>query len=86
MQLLLQHGHSLSPSSVGKGCILVDHTRLCVGEGHNLQEHSVLIRGGKVKDSPRVKSHCIRGVEDLLGISDQRKGRSKYGAEKYKSI
>ncbi|KAG8646524.1 hypothetical protein MANES_09G011803v8 [Manihot esculenta] len=62
--------------------------RLCNfgSEGHNLQEHSVLIRGGKVKDSPRVKSHCIRGVEDLLGISDQRKGRSKYGAEKYKSI
>ncbi|CAK7328743.1 unnamed protein product [Dovyalis caffra] len=50
------------------------------GEGHNLQEHSmVLIRGGRVKDSPGVKSHCIRGVKDLLGIPDRRRGRSKYG-------
>lgn len=57
------------------------------GEGHNSQEHSiVLIRGGRVKDSPGVKSHCIRGVKDLLGIPDRRKGRSKYGAEKPKSI
>ena len=57
------------------------------GEGHNLQEHSrVLIRGGRVKDLPGVKSHCIRGVEDLLGIPDRRRGRSKYGAEKPKSI
>jgi len=57
------------------------------GEGHNSQEHSiVLIRGGRVKDSPGVKSHCIRGVKDLLGIPDRRRGRSKYGAEKPKSI
>ncbi|KAJ9535542.1 hypothetical protein OSB04_un001181 [Centaurea solstitialis] len=57
------------------------------GEGHNSQEHSiVLIRGGRVKDSPGVKSHCIRGVKDLLGIPDRRKGRSKYGAEKPKSL
>jgi len=57
------------------------------GEGHNLQEHSmVLIRGGRVKDLPGVKSHCIRGVKDLLGIPDRRRGRSKYGAEKPKSI
>ncbi|CAN4117393.1 unnamed protein product [Withania somnifera] len=56
-------------------------------EGHNLREHSmVLIRGGRVKDSPGVKLHCIRGVKDLLGIRDQRRGRSKYGAEKPKSI
>ncbi|XP_021991609.1 ribosomal protein S12, mitochondrial [Helianthus annuus] len=56
------------------------------GEGHNSQEHSiVLIRGCRVKDSPGVKSHCIRGVKDLLGIPDRRKGRSKYGAEKPKS-
>ncbi|XP_015166023.1 uncharacterized protein [Solanum tuberosum] len=55
------------------------------GEGHNLQEHSmVLIRGGRVKDSPGVKFHCIRGVKDLLGIPDRRRGRSKYGAEKPK--
>ena len=51
-----------------------------------LQEHSmVLIRGGRVKDSPGVKSHRIRGVKDLLGIPDRRKGRSKYGAERPKS-
>ncbi|KAJ4811559.1 Ribosomal protein S12 [Rhynchospora pubera] len=43
------------------------------GEGHNLQEHSiVLVRGGRVKDLPGVKSHCIRGVRDLLGIPDRR--------------
>jgi len=57
------------------------------GEGHNSQEHSmVLIRGGRVKDLPGVKSHCIRGVKDLLGIPDRRRGRSKYGAEKPKSL
>nr|YP_010170259.1 ribosomal protein S12 [Agrostemma githago]QRZ60086.1 ribosomal protein S12 [Agrostemma githago] len=51
------------------------------GEGHSLQEHSmVLIRGGRVKDSPGVKSHCIRGVFDLLGIPPRRRGRSKYGS------
>ncbi|CAA6673915.1 unnamed protein product [Spirodela intermedia] len=56
-------------------------------EGHNSQEHPlVLIRGGRVKDSPGVKSHCIRGVKDLLGIPDRRRGRSKYGAERPKSI
>ncbi|CAD5197565.1 small ribosomal subunit protein uS12m [Musa acuminata AAA Group] len=53
------------------------------GEGHNSQEHPiVLVRGGRVKDSPGVKSHCIRGVKDLLGIPDRRRGRSKYGAER----
>nr|ULQ69047.1 ribosomal protein S12 [Carex sp. SCSB-B-000526] len=56
------------------------------GEGHNLQEHSiVLVRGGRVKDLPGVKFHCIRGKRDLLGIPDRRKGRSKYGAERPKS-
>lgn len=56
------------------------------GEGHNSQEHPiVLVRGGRVKDSPGVKSHCIRGVKDLLGIPDRRRGRSKYGAERPKS-
>ncbi|CAN6447616.1 unnamed protein product [Victoria cruziana] len=55
------------------------------GEGHNLQEHPmVLIKGGRVKDSPGVKSHRIRGVKDLLGIPDRRRGRSKYGAERPK--
>ncbi|KAL5566823.1 hypothetical protein UlMin_029987 [Ulmus minor] len=52
------------------------------GEGHNLQEHSmVLIRGGGVKDLPGVKFQCIRGVKDLLGIPDRRRGRSKYGVK-----
>ena len=51
------------------------------GEGHNLQEHSVvLIRGGRVKDLPGVRYHIIRGTLDSTGVSDRRQGRSKYGA------
>ncbi len=50
------------------------------GEGHNLQEHSVvLIRGGRVKDLPGVRYHIIRGVLDTQGVKDRKKGRSKYG-------
>jgi len=53
------------------------------GEGHNLQEHSVvLIRGGRVKDLPGVKYHCIRGILDLQGVSNRRRARSKYGTKK----
>ena len=53
------------------------------GEGHNLQEHSVvMIRGGRVKDLPGVRYHIIRGTLDTLGVSDRRQGRSKYGAKK----
>ncbi|KAK8937686.1 hypothetical protein KSP40_PGU005099 [Platanthera guangdongensis] len=53
------------------------------GQGHTSQEHPIfLVRGGRVKDSPGVKSHCIRGVKDLLGIADRTRGRSKYGAER----
>lgn len=56
------------------------------GEGHNLQEHSVvLVRGGRVKDLPGVKYHCIRGVKDLLGIPSRRRARSKYGTKKPKA-
>ena len=56
------------------------------GEGHNLQEHSVvLIRGGRVKDLPGVRYHTIRGTLDCAGVSDRRKGRSKYGTKKPKS-
>ncbi len=56
------------------------------GEGHNLQEHSVvLIRGGRVKDLPGVRYHTIRGTLDCAGVSDRRKGRSKYGAKRPKS-
>nr|UAD89491.1 ribosomal protein S12 [Gracilaria changii] len=53
------------------------------GEGHNLQEHSiVLIRGGRVKDLPGVKYHLVRGSFDLHAVSNRRKGRSKYGSKK----
>jgi small subunit ribosomal protein S12 len=56
------------------------------GEGHNLQEHSVvLVRGGKVKDLPGVRYHVVRGSLDCNGVSARRKGRSKYGAKKPKS-
>ena len=55
------------------------------GEGHNLQEHSVvLIRGGRVKDLPGVRYHTVRGTLDCAGVSDRRQGRSKYGAKKPK--
>ena len=55
------------------------------GEGHNLQEHSiVLIRGGRVKDLPGVRYHIIRGTMDTAGVSDRKKGRSKYGAKRPK--
>jgi small subunit ribosomal protein S12 len=55
------------------------------GEGHNLQEHSlVLIRGGRVKDLPGVRYHVIRGTLDTSGVADRRQGRSKYGAKKPK--
>lgn len=55
------------------------------GEGHNLQEHSiVLIRGGRVKDLPGVRYHIIRGTLDTSGVEDRNKGRSKYGTKKPK--
>ena len=55
------------------------------GEGHNLQEHSiVLIRGGRVRDLPGVRYHVIRGVLDTQGVSDRKQARSKYGAKKPK--
>ncbi len=55
------------------------------GEGHNLQEHSiVLIRGGRVKDLPGVRYHIIRGTMDTSGVADRKKSRSKYGAKKVK--
>lgn len=56
------------------------------GEGHNLQEHSVvLIRGGRVKDLPGVRYHTIRGCLDTAGVKDRKQGRSKYGSKKPKS-
>lgn len=55
------------------------------GEGHNLQEHSViLIRGGRVKDLPGVRYHIIRGALDTQGVKDRKQGRSKYGAKRPK--
>ncbi len=55
------------------------------GEGHNLQEHSiVLIRGGRVKDLPGVRYHIVRGTLDAAGVSDRKKSRSKYGAKRPK--
>ncbi len=56
------------------------------GEGHNLQEHSiVLIRGGRVKDLPGVRYHIVRGTLDSAGVNDRRKSRSKYGAKRPKA-
>lgn len=53
------------------------------GEGHNLQEHSVvMIRGGRVKDLPGVRYHVVRGTLDTAGVADRKQGRSKYGAKK----
>ena len=55
------------------------------GEGHNLQEHSVvMIRGGRVKDLPGVRYHIIRGTLDSIGVQKRRQGRSKYGAKRPK--
>ncbi len=56
------------------------------GEGHNLQEHSVvLIRGGRVKDLPGVRYHTVRGSLDAAGVKDRKQGRSKYGAKRPKA-
>ena len=56
------------------------------GEGHNLQEHSVvLIRGGRVKDLPGVRYHIVRGALDAAGVVNRQRGRSKYGTKKPKA-
>jgi small subunit ribosomal protein S12 len=55
------------------------------GEGHNLQEHSVvLVRGGRVKDLPGVRYHVVRGILDSVGVQDRKRSRSKYGTKKPK--
>jgi len=65
----------------------VEVTAYIPGEGHELQEHSVvLIRGGRVKDLPGVRYHIIRGALDTSGVADRRQGRSKYGAKRAKVI
>ena len=64
----------------------IEVTTYIPGEGHNLQEHSVvLIRGGRVKDLPGVRYHVIRGTLDSVGVEGRRQGRSKYGAKRPKS-
>jgi small subunit ribosomal protein S12 len=56
------------------------------GEGHNLQEHSVvLVRGGRVKDLPGMRYHIVRGVLDTEGVRDRKQGRSRYGAKRPKA-
>ena len=63
----------------------IEVTAYIPGEGHNLQEHSVvMIRGGRVKDLPGVRYHIIRGTLDTAGVQDRRQGRSKYGAKRPK--
>lgn len=64
----------------------IEVTAYIPGEGHNLQEHSiVMIRGGRVKDLPGVRYHIIRGTLDTSGVGDRKQGRSKYGTKKPKS-
>jgi len=63
----------------------VEVTSYIPGEGHNLQEHSiVLVRGGRVKDLPGVRYHIVRGVLDTAGVANRRRSRSKYGAKRPK--
>lgn len=63
----------------------IEVTAYIPGEGHNLQEHSiVMIRGGRVKDLPGVRYHVIRGTADTQGVKDRKQGRSKYGAKRPK--
>ena len=63
----------------------IEVTAYIPGEGHNLQEHSiVMIRGGRVKDLPGVRYHIIRGTLDTAGVSERKQGRSKYGAKRPK--
>ena len=63
----------------------IEVTAYIPGEGHNLQEHSiVLVRGGRVKDLPGVRYHIVRGALDTQGVKDRKQGRSLYGARKAK--
>jgi small subunit ribosomal protein S12 len=63
----------------------IEITAYIPGEGHNLQEHNVvLVRGGRVKDLPGVRYHIVRGALDAAGVNDRQKGRSKYGTKRPK--
>ncbi len=64
----------------------IEVTAYIPGEGHNLQEHSiVMIRGGRIKDLPGVRYHIIRGTMDATGVGDRKRSRSKYGTKKPKA-
>jgi len=64
----------------------IEVTAYIPGEGHNLQEHSiVLVRGGRAKDLPGVRYHIIRGTLDAAGVENRKQGRSKYGAKRPKA-
>ena len=64
----------------------IEVTAYIPGEGHTLQEHSVvLVRGGRVKDLPGVRYHIVRGKLDATGVKDRKQGRSKYGAKRAKA-
>ena len=64
----------------------IEVTSYIPGEGHNLQEHSiVLIRGGRIKDLPGVRYHIVRGTLDTSGVEERKQGRSKYGTKKPKA-
>jgi small subunit ribosomal protein S12 len=64
----------------------IEVTAYIPGEGHNLQEHSVvMIRGGRVKDLPGTRYHIVRGTLDTQGVANRRQGRSKYGAKRPKA-
>ena len=64
----------------------IEVTSYIPGEGHNLQEHSlVLIRGGRVKDLPGVRYHVVRGTLDTVGVQGRKQGRSKYGTKRPKA-
>ncbi|MBS3740846.1 MAG: 30S ribosomal protein S12 [Candidatus Cloacimonetes bacterium] len=65
----------------------IEVTAYIPGEGHNLQEHSVvLVRGGRVKDLPGVRYHIVRGTLDAMGVEDRKSSRSKYGTKKTKGL
>jgi small subunit ribosomal protein S12 len=77
--------YTTTPKKPNSALRKVCRVRYIGGEGHNLQEHSVvLIRGGRVKDLPGVRYHTVRGALDCAGVSDRRQGRSKYGAKRPK--
>ncbi len=64
----------------------IEVTAYIPGEGHNLQEHSVvLVRGGRVKDLPGVRYHIVRGALDTTGVNERKRGRSKYGTKRPKA-